>query len=173
MNIIIGSKNPTKIKAVETIFPSYTVMSFDVPSNVSPQPFSDEETRQGAINRAMQCMESAPGSMGIGLEGGVMYVDKQLFLCNWGALVTEDGNTYTASGARIVLPEGFDEPLRNGEELGDVMDCYVKKQGVRKKEGAIGVFTNELISRQEMFEHVVKLLHGQMEFWDEKRIVNE
>lgn len=169
MNIIIGSKNPTKIKAVEAIFSSPIVISLDVPSNVAAQPFSDEETRQGAINRAMQCMKSTPGSMGIGLEGGVMYVGNQLFLCNWGALVTEDGNTYTASGARIVLPESFGEQLKSGIELGDVMDRYVKKQGVRKKEGAIGVFTNELISRQEMFEHVVKLLHGQMEFWNKEK----
>lgn len=165
MNLVIGSKNPTKVKAVEEAFPSCTVTSLDVPSKVSPQPFSDGETRQGAINRAIQAAELTPNSIGIGLEGGVMYVDNQLFLCNWGALVTGDGHVYTASGARIALPKEFNEPLQSGVELGDVMDRYAKRQGIRKKEGAIGVFTNELISRQEMFVHIVKLLRGQWEYY--------
>lgn len=161
MNIIIGSTNPTKIKAVQGVFPLHTVTPKHVPSNVSSQPFSDEETRNGAVNRALQCATS--NSIGIGLEGGVMYVGSELYLCNWGALVSQDGALYTASGARIILPQEFTDPLKNGTELGDVMDRYVMKEGVRKKEGAIGIFTGELISRQEMFAHVVKLLRGQWE----------
>ncbi|GAB3065527.1 DUF84 family protein [Virgibacillus ainsalahensis] len=165
MNIIIGSKNPTKIKAVQEVFPTYKVTSLDVPSNISAQPFSDVETRKGAINRAIQCTETGEGIIGIGLEGGVMYVDNSLFLCNWGALVTPDRRIHTASGARILLPKEIEEQLKKGVELGDVMDSYAKKEDVRKKEGSIGVFTNDLISRQEMFVHVVKLLRGQWEYW--------
>lgn len=166
MNIIIGSTNPTKIKAVQEVFPLHSVSSKHVPSNVSPQPYSDEETRKGAINRALQCSKSnSEDTIGIGLEGGVMYMDNQLYLCNWGALVTQDSTVYTSSGARIILPEEFSEPLKNGMELGDIVDRYAKKEGVRKKEGAIGIFTDELISRQEMFAHVVKLLRGQWEYW--------
>ncbi|OZU89676.1 inosine/xanthosine triphosphatase [Virgibacillus indicus] len=169
MEIIIGSENPTKIKAVQEIFPKHVVKSMDVPSNVAAQPFSDEETRQGAINRAVHCTESSSKGLGVGLEGGVMYAGDQLFLCNWGALVTQDKKIYTASGARIALPEEIDLELKNGKELGDVMDVYAQKQEVRKKEGAIGIFTNELVSRQEMFEHVVKLLRGQWEYWTNSR----
>ena len=164
---MIGSKNPTKIKAVQEVFLKDVVKSMDVPSDVNPQPFSDEETRQGAINRAFRCMESGPDVIGVGLEGGVMYVDSKMFLCNWGALVTPNRKTYTASGARIALPEEIDDELKKGKELGDIMDVYAKKQEVRKKEGAIGIFTNDLVARQEMFEHVVKLLKGQWEYWTE------
>ncbi|MFD1851083.1 DUF84 family protein [Oceanobacillus bengalensis] len=166
MNIVIGSKNPTKINAVSNIFKEANVASLDVPSRVSAQPFSDEETREGAINRAMQCALSTKGFIGIGLEGGVMYVGDRLYLCNWGALVTEDEKVFTASGARIVLPSEIDEALRTGKELGLIMDNYAKRQEVRKKEGAIGIFTNDLITREEMFTHVVKLLRGQWEYWN-------
>ncbi|MBM7597656.1 inosine/xanthosine triphosphatase [Virgibacillus halotolerans] len=166
MEIIIGSKNATKINAVEVVFPSYQVIAKDVSSKVSAQPMSDEETRQGAINRARQCMQSTNAAIGIGLEGGIMYVDNQLCLCNWGALVTPDSDVYTASGARIALPETFGKQLNNGVELGDLMDNYAEKQNVRQKEGAIGIFTNDIVSRQEMFVHVVKLLRGQWEYWD-------
>lgn len=164
MTISIGSKNPTKIEAVKEVFPTKRVTGLDVPSNVSDQPFSDEETRKGAINRAFQCVNFNVKTIGIGLEGGVMDVDNQLYLCNWGALVTNTGEIYTASGARIMLPMAIAEQLRNGMELGDVMDRYAMKEEVRKKEGAIGIFTNDLISRQEMFAHVVKLLRGQWEY---------
>lgn len=164
MNIVIGSKNPTKIKAVEEVFPEAYIYSKDVSSKVSAQPFSDEETKEGAINRAKQC--ATKDTIGIGLEGGVMYVRDELYLCNWGALVSEDNQVYTASGARILLPREINESLKSGKELGDIMDVYAKREGVRNKEGAIGIFTNDLISRSEMFTHVVKLLRGQWEYWN-------
>src|SRR5699024_8922648 len=53
-------------------------------------------------------------------------------------------------------------------ELGDMMDSYAHKQAVRNNEGAIGIFTNDLISRKDMFVHVVKLLRGQWEYWSYK-----
>jgi inosine/xanthosine triphosphatase len=168
MNIIVGSKNPTKVNAVQAIFKDAKVIGLDVPSLVSAQPFSDEETREGAINRAKQCAKSESGSVGIGLEGGVMYVGEELYLCNWGALVTPNGEIYTASGARVLLPQEIETKLKKGIELGVIMDEYAHKQGVSKKEGAIGIFTNEQLNRQDMFSQVVVLLKGQWEYWGNK-----
>src|SRR5690625_2131339 len=166
MKITIGSKNPTKIKAVQDVFKTAEITSLDVLSGVSSQPFSDEETRAGAINRAKSCAKSTPNATGIGLEGGVMYMDDQLFLCNWGALVTPDQKVYTASGARILLPDDIEKQLKLGYELGALMDDYALKKDVSKKEGAIGIFTNNLITRKEMFKHVVMLLRGQWDYWE-------
>ncbi|WP_042146457.1 DUF84 family protein [Paucisalibacillus sp. EB02] len=166
MKIIVGSKNPTKVNAVQGVFTQDIVVGLDVDSLVSPQPFSDQETMQGAINRAKQCAESEAGVVGLGLEGGVMYVGDGLFLCNWGALITPMGETYTASGARILLPKEIEVKLTNGVELGVIMDDYAKKSGVSKKEGAIGIFTKDLLTRQEMFTQVVTLLKGQWSYWD-------
>ncbi|TRM12988.1 DUF84 family protein [Lentibacillus cibarius] len=164
MNIIVGSNNPAKIAAVTDIFSQDKITGIQAPSQVSAQPFSDAETRLGAINRATYCLQEASGDIGVGLEGGVMYVNNGLYLCNWGALVTKNNNVFTASGARILLPSEIENELNEGVELGDVMDAYAKRQDVRKKEGAIGIFTNERISRKEMFVHVVKLLYGQWEY---------
>lgn len=166
MKIIVGSTNLTKIKAVESIFPDNEIISLDVPSNVSIQPFSDAETMDGAINRAKQCVTD--NAIGIGLEGGVMYIGNQLYLCNWGALVTPERKVYTASGARIPLPEEIATQLKAGFELGDLMDIYAEKQGVRNKEGAVGVFTNDQVTRSDMFAHVIKLLRGQWEYHQTK-----
>lgn len=165
MKIIIGSSNPTKIAAVQDVFSDNEIISLDVPSNVSPQPFTDEETRQGAINRAEQCAVTSPEAIGVGLEGGVMYIDQQLYLCNWGALVTPCNKVFTASGARILLPVEIANQLKAGSELGHLMDEYALKKEVSKREGAIGIFSNNLVTRKEMFAHVVTLLKGQWEYW--------
>lgn len=170
VKVIIGSNNPTKIKAVQDIFKGDEIISLDVPSNVSPQPFTDEETRKGAVNRAKQCAKTASDAIGIGLEGGVMYIDHELYLCNWGALVTASNEKFTASGARILLPSEIAIQLEKGSELGDLMDAYAAKKEVSKKEGAIGIFTNDLITRKEMFAHVVTLLKGQWEYSRQRRI---
>lgn len=163
MKIIVGSKNPAKIQAVQAIFMADEVVGIEAQSNVSPQPFTDEETMQGAINRAKYCAESTEEVLGIGLEGGVMYMGSQLFLCNWGALATPSGELFVASGARIRLPSVIQSELETGAELGDIMDWFSQEKDVRKHAGAIGILTNGLVSRQEMFSHVVTLLRGQWE----------
>ncbi|MHC0038907.1 DUF84 family protein [Pseudoneobacillus sp. C159] len=165
MKIIIGSNNPAKIKAVKAAFEAtQEFFPVDAPSGVSSMPFSDEETIQGAINRAQNALKMAEGDIGIGLEGGVQETSYGLFLSNWGALAINNHPPIIAGGARIILPREIADRLRNGEELGPVMDDYTKKQNIRKKEGAVGVFTNGQINRVEMFTHVTKLLVGQYEY---------
>ncbi|KAB2338874.1 DUF84 family protein [Cytobacillus depressus] len=166
MKIIIGSKNPAKVLAVQSVFNNDQIefISVNVPSGVSNQPFSDEETIKGAINRAYSALEVGDGDIGIGLEGGVQETTHGLFLCNWGALAEKGKPPIIAGGARIPLPKEIAGRLLSGEELGPVMEKFTEKEDVRKKEGAVGIFTNGQISRSEMFTHVVKLLTGQYEY---------
>lgn len=163
MKVAIGSKNKTKVGAVENVFSALNpfIVSVNVPSGVSAQPFSDEETMIGAQNRAQKALIETESDIGIGLEGGVMETKEGLLLCNWGALKVKDGFEFIASGARILLPDEVAKGLRQGFELSQVMDEYTSKHDVRSKEGAIGIFTHGLIPREEMFTHVVKMLLGQ------------
>jgi inosine/xanthosine triphosphatase len=162
MKIIIGSMNPAKIAAVKNSFSDEDAfVALDVPSGVSEQPFSDEETIKGAINRAMGALKQGKGDIGIGLEGGVQETSFGLLICNWGALAANDSAPIIAGGARILLPEEVALRLRAGEELGPVMDDYAKLKNVSKQEGAVGIFTNGMVNRSEMFTHVMNLLVGQ------------
>lgn len=172
MKIAIGSKNPAKVEAVRDCFnnESDLVIPVDVPSGVSDQPFSDEETIEGAINRAKASCSAADAQIGIGLEGGVVQTPYGLFLCNWGALAVEGEEPIIAGGARIKLPAEVAERLINGEELGPVMDDYTKQNNVRHKEGAIGVFTKEAVSRRQMFAHVMQMLIGQYRYRESGKI---
>jgi inosine/xanthosine triphosphatase len=166
MRIIIGSKNPAKITAVQKAFgeSEFEFIAMDIASGVSEQPFSDDETITGATNRALHALIEGNGSIGIGLEGGVQETSHGLMLCNWGALASADFDPIIAGGSRLLLPEEIAVRLRAGEELGPVMDEYAKKQNVRKSEGAIGIFTNGMINRVEMFTHIVSMLIGQYRY---------
>lgn len=166
MNIIIGSKNPAKIQAVQNVFKdqAHKVISMDIPSGVSEQPFSDEETICGAKTRALNALEKGNGDIGIGLEGGVQETSLGLMLCNWGALAVNGMEPIIAGGARLLLPEEISARLRAGGELGPVMDDYANKENVSKNEGAIGIFTNGFVNRDEMFVHIINLLVGQFEY---------
>ncbi|MER2170518.1 MAG: DUF84 family protein [Psychrobacillus psychrodurans] len=167
--ILIATNNRAKTLAVETVgrlyYPDAIFINQEVPSLVSEQPMSNEETRQGAINRSKQAMDLLDGTFSVGLEGGVHEIDGMMYICNWGALAMKNGKVFTATGAGIPLPEKIAEQLRAGGELGPIMDVYANKKGIRHDEGAIGVFTNGLINRSAMFEHIMLLLIGQYEFF--------
>ena len=166
--IYIGSKNPTKVNAVKAVFKEENIISMDAPSSVPAQPFSDQETRKGAIQRAKFLIENMEAVIAIGLEGGVSDEEEGMFLCNWGALVTKEGKIYVGGGARILLPEEIAYHIRQGAELGDVIDHWANKNDIRKKEGTIGIFTDGIVTRESMFEHVVRLLYGQWRFYKGK-----
>ncbi|MBA2873850.1 DUF84 family protein [Thermaerobacillus caldiproteolyticus] len=165
--IAIGTTNPAKVAAVKAVFSHecYVFMPISVSSDVASQPFSDEETRLGAINRAKNALAKEQADIGIGLEGGVTETKDGLWLCNWGALVDRNGAVISAGGARIPLPSEVAAEVMSGRELGDVMDEYTGKRNIRQKEGAIGIFTNGYVDRTDMFIHITKLLAGQYEFF--------
>lgn len=166
MKFILGSTNSAKVNAAERMlqhfFPESTLAAEKAPSGVSAQPLSDDETRTGAINRAVAIASKHADSYGIGLEGGVRTIDGQMYLCNWGALVTPTSDILTAGGAQIPLPEELANEIRNGKELGDAVDAYFQKQGIRHSEGAMGMLTAQAVKRDELFEHILKLLLGQL-----------
>jgi inosine/xanthosine triphosphatase len=171
MRVAIGSTNPTKVEAVKRVLgDNIELLQIEAPSFVSEQPFGDEETLKGALNRAKACLETAEVQFAIGLEGGVANTEYGLMVINWGALVDNSGKEYIASGARTVLPGEVDQEIQSGKTLGEAIDIYTRRKGVSKKEGAMGIITNGRINRDEMFAHVVKVLVGQYEFnkrdWD-------
>ena len=155
----LGSTNPVKIKATEKVLSGYEVVGLSVNSGVSNQPKSDEETIQGAINRAKALPRDG---IRIGLEAGVTVQLGKLYLINWGALIDEDGNIYTAGGTRIELPEYVKDGIFNeGKELADIMGEVFKDHSIRSTKGAISIFTSGMVEREDIFTHIVKLLYGQ------------
>ncbi len=163
MIVAVGTKNPAKVHAVQEalIKERVSVISVDVNSNVSSQPFSEEETLSGALNRARAALSVTEATLSFGLEGGVVETERGLMLCNWGALCHRDGGEWIASGAKIPLPSDVARRLRANEELGDIMKSITNDQDVHKRLGAVGWYTAGWVNRKELFLHIVKLLYGQ------------
>ncbi len=159
MRIGVGSGNPVKVAAVEQALGGRfdaSVESIPVESGVAEQPFGEGETIEGAENRARRVVRSEEYGLGIGLEGGVADVPGTdgLYLIMWAAVT--DGETMGhGAGPRLQLPESVACRIRDGEELGPVMDDLLGEDDVAKKQGAAGALTDGIIDRQEALEHAV------------------
>lgn len=165
--IAVGSMNPVKVQAVGHVFKQQngnSVQGIEADSGVRAQPFSDRETKAGAVHRAHTCLRHEDVTLGIGLEGGVVESEEGMLSVNWGALIDRAGRKVIASGARYPLPEEIAEGLRGGKELGEVIDTFTARHHVRKSEGAVGIFTNGLMTRNELYVHLVQLLAGQYKY---------
>lgn len=174
MNIFVGSTNPVKINAVTIAiaekFPEAKVSGIPVKSNVASQPRSDDETRKGAINRAHAAFEKAHldkrnsdknSILGVGLEGGVFENEAgELWSTVWVCVVDSDGNTYESCGARFKIPESIAQPIKEGGEMGPVVDKILGGESVRQKGGAIGVITKNFLDRTEEYTIIAKMALG-------------
>jgi inosine/xanthosine triphosphatase len=152
--IAVGSTNPAKTTAAKSIceraFPGSRVVGVDVPSGVPEQPIGADETSTGARNRARAALAAVPGArMGMGLEGGV---DRDGSLINCVAVVTEEGRENLTWGVRFPLPPGVVARVLRGEELGPVMDEVSGRTESKKHLGAVGILTNGLFTRAEMWQ---------------------
>ena len=189
MYIFVGSNNPVKINAVVTAaseaWPDAKVSGYDVPSGVAEQPIGDEMTRQGAQNRARAAfhdgiaqhtnLDETSEVLGIGLEGGVVEYDSELWSTVWIAVTDRTGEVYESNGARFKIPELVARKIRAGEEMGPVVAriaaliqspweiCFARIAGVadvRKKQGFIGVLTDGFVDRTEEYSNIAKLALG-------------
>lgn len=168
MKFIIGSMNDAKVEAATQVIHTYyehaQILQVNAQSGVSGQPIGDEETLEGASNRASFIRKNYPGAIGVGLEGGVRIIGHQMYICNWGALSLPDGHVITAGGAQIQLPNDVAAEINKGRELGPVIEEFFNAKGLRQKEGAMGVFTAGTITRVDLFTHIMQLLIGQLNF---------
>ena len=154
MRIVIGSTNPAKTAAVRAVceraFPGCELTEREVPSGVPEQPLGEPQTAAGACTRARGALASVPGAhLGIGLEGGV---DAEGHLVNAVSVVAADGRENLTWGVRFPLPPAVAARVLGGEELGPVMDAFTGLQQSKRKLGAVGILTDGLFTRAEMWQ---------------------
>lgn len=172
--IVVASKNPVKAAAIEgafrSLFPSrrFDIRTAEAPSGVSDQPMSDEETRRGALNRVAHVRDKAPeGDVWAALEGGIAETDAGMAAFAW--IIVETKTTHGESRtATFPLPEAVAELIRSGVELGDADDAVYGRKNSKQGDGAIGILTDGLIDRRQLYEHAAIMamipLKGQLEF---------
>ncbi|MBN2303166.1 MAG: DUF84 family protein [Anaerolineae bacterium] len=161
MRIAIGSTNPVKCNAsravLKPLYPGAQFVSIEVPSGVSSQPWGDVETRTGAHNRARAVLAQTGADLGVGLEGGVQDSEFGLMTCAWCVLVNAEGRTGVGGNSCVLLPGAVATHIRQGGELGAAMDRLVHEQNTRQRNGAIGILTGDLETRQSAYETIIRL----------------
>ena len=154
MRIGVGSGNPVKRRAVvsaaEGVLDGPTVESVPVESGVAEQPTGHAETVAGAETRARNVLAAGDYDLGVGLEGGVAGFEGTdgTFLVMWAA-VADGERVGRGSGPSVRLPDGVAVELRDGAELGPVMDALLGEDDVARKQGAAGAFTAGRVDRTE------------------------
>ncbi|PSQ19959.1 inosine/xanthosine triphosphatase [Halobacteriales archaeon QS_8_69_26] len=150
MHVAVGSGNPVKVAATRRVLDAERVEAVPVESGVPEQPVGTEQTARGARNRAGRALAAdVDPELGVGIEGGVAELDGAdgLFLTMWAAV--SDGNrTEVGAGPSLRLPAPIADRVRDGEELGPVMDDRLGREGVARDQGAAGVLTGGAIDRE-------------------------
>ena len=161
--ILVASQNPVKAQAAlggfQRMFPEeeFALRTLTVPSGVADQPFSSDETLQGAIQRAEAARQIDPAAdYWVGIEGGVEIHEDELGAFAWIAILA-DGLEGKARTGTFYLPPAVAELIRQGKELGEADDIVFQQRNSKQKNGAIGILTGDVIDRAQLYEQAVIL----------------
>jgi inosine/xanthosine triphosphatase len=157
--IAVGSTNPVKIAAVrnvvQRIWPAATVRGVEVAPGVSIQPLTDEEAIAGATNRAHAALAAATADLGVGVEGNTVDTANGMFTTAWVVVVAQDGVSSLGSSGRLLLPPAIAQAIRHGAELGPLMDQVAGEVNTKQRQGAVGILTHGLLTREQALETAV------------------
>ncbi len=181
--VAVGSTRRPKLNAVTDAVEAFAsalgsgvefeVVGFDVESGVSHTPSSRVELMRGARQRSEALVQLARDSgrswrYFVGLEGGLDVVQedsgRRVFLEGWAYVSDAVRGHYGRSGC-VELPETLaQEVLEKGVELSVAVDRFAVAHdpdrfagavGIRDAQGAWGVLSGNLITRQEAFRVAV------------------
>lgn len=175
IHIAVGSLRRPKLNAVwealSVLGPtldagaSFDVVGADVPSGVRHTPLSRAETMAGAKARVEALEKLArerdePWRYLVGLEGGLDLIEdagtRRVFLQNWVYIADRSGRASWGQSGAILLPEVLaQQVVDEGVELGVAIDAFAGSHGVRDAQGAWGVLSRNLITRQDAFRVAV------------------
>jgi inosine/xanthosine triphosphatase len=165
LQVIVASTNPVKVNATrvgfEQAFPDalLIVSGVSVPSGVSDQPMTDDETHTGALNRAHRALESTPtADYAVGVEGGcAIVVDGKMQVFAWIVIRHRDGLQGEAKTGTFYLPQEVATLVQGGTELGHADDIVFGRNNSKQENGSVGLLTGNLITRETYYTHAVLL----------------
>ena len=161
--IVVASQNPVKVEATrrgfEKMFPGtiFHLHAVAASSGVRQQPLSDTETLQGAFNRAQHAAHLMPqADYWVGIEGGVEERQGSMEAFAWIVVYTPRLRGQSRTGT-FGLPADVATLIRQGRELGVAVEELYGRSQVKHTTGAVGVLTEGVIDRVQLYEHAVVL----------------
>ncbi|GAA4435986.1 inosine/xanthosine triphosphatase [Pontibacter saemangeumensis] len=161
--VVVASLNPVNVWAAlegfQRMFPElrFEVATVSVPSGVSDQPLTDEETLTGARNRVANARTAKPAAdFWIGIEGGVAPLDGELAAFAWVVVCSKEIVGKARSGT-FFLPKAVSELVERGVELVTADDLVFSRTNSKQAGGAIGILTDNVLDRKQLYEQAVVL----------------
>ncbi|MCP4764556.1 MAG: inosine/xanthosine triphosphatase [archaeon] len=169
IHVAIGTQNHAKVEAVKKSFDFFfpnvikEYHSVNVNSEVGDQPIGLDDTINGAINRAKNAFNMTFNKiinnndlhLGIGIEAGMIpikqtetgYLDFQFT-----AIYQQNKRISLGCGSAFEYPSIIIKEILNGnaKEIGDVIEKISGIKDIKKKEGAIGLLTNNRLIRADI-----------------------
>lgn len=135
----------------------FEVTGINVSSGVSDQPMTDEETRQGALNRAKNAMKSyASADFWVGIEGGIEEQYGEMLAFAWVVILSkhQQGQSRTST---FSLPPAVTQLIHQGIELGHANDQVFDEHNSKTSGGAVGTLTKGILDRTAYYVQPVLL----------------
>ena len=158
-HVVAATTNPAKIHAIAQAFGdvfgegSCHIEGVEVDSGVAAQPLTHLETRTGARQRVMNARQVRPeAAFWVAIEAGIE--DDSAFA--W-MVVENQKQRGESRSASFTLPPVVLAGLREGRELGEEMARLTGIDNIKHKGGAIGAFTNGLLSRSSVYHQALIL----------------
>ena len=138
-------------------FNSVVFEPMHVESGVQATPLSIDELMTGARQRAATAfarggMKGPEIILSVGVEGGLYVSQTHAFLQSWACIYDGERFSFGSSGS-IEIPQALsDAVIRDGADLGKVIDIFAEQNDVRSNQGTWGILTGDLITREDSFE---------------------
>ena len=164
-------------------FPSFEVLGMETASGVRHTPLTREDLMAGARQRAETLVrvarsEGHPWKYFVGLEGGFDVIpgldaipsldmvpeldvvreaeQRWVFLESWAYVADAAGRGAYGRSGSVLVPEALAKNVVDeGVELSQAIDAFADGHDIRDAEGAWGILTRGLITRQESFRVAV------------------
>jgi inosine/xanthosine triphosphatase len=177
MLIAIGTTNTAKVQALEEVLKGYSIFEntvqiipFSVPSGVSDQPLSLQETIEGAKNRAKNSFIGCDScSYGFGIESGLLEAPGT----RTGFLHVSVCSIYNGKDHYVGLSTGFEVPpailsLVTDKKMDLSQACLETgistNTSIGSQEGLVGILTNGRVDRKEYSKQAIRSALVQLEY---------
>jgi inosine/xanthosine triphosphatase len=170
LRIALGTTSNNKITYLEELLEDLELATELIPVNadsgVTGQPRTENETKQGSINRARHALGLNPSAeIGLGIEIGYEPVDGLLYMHGWTSIIDKEGNIYSGQSSTLELPRFFHQYLHDHED--DGVGFHVKEFSEQKDERTWKYFANIIQYREPFIKESARDALLRYKFRDE------
>lgn len=156
MNIVLGSENVSKKRAIQLALKELNIedaniTSVAVDSKVSLRPLN-EATLIGAKNRNQALLEhcksnNLPYDLLISIEGGYEEVDETYFIVTYASIIDKSGKEFIGKSVGLSITKRMFERVSEGKSLNKVIEAIMNNKENKKEQGITGYLTQGTYKR--------------------------